>query len=107
MGTDTIVVRIRENLEYDESFAEDYEPDWRQVMWWSNKVSFVEGTKETDTKCTVRIAEKQLTHSILVQSLTPDVCNPKALERCSNVNNIEFIDTVKKTLRLTRLLSFS
>lgn len=29
VGSDNIVIRIRENLEYDESFAEDYEPDWR------------------------------------------------------------------------------
>jgi cancer susceptibility candidate protein 1 len=107
VGMDTIVVRIRENLEYDESFAEDYEPDWKQVMWWSNKVSFVEGTKETDSKCTVRIAENQVTHSILRQTLVPEMCSAKALERCSSVSNIEFIDTVKKTLRLTRLLAFS
>lgn len=66
VGADTIVLRIRENLEYDESFAEDYEPDWRQVMWWNNKVSFVEGTKETDAKCNWQIAEGQVTHSILV-----------------------------------------
>jgi hypothetical protein len=107
VGPDNVILRIRENLEYDESFAEDYELDWRQVMWWSNKVSFVEGTRDTDAAQKVRLAENQLTHSILVQALVPEVCSPKAKERCTSVSNIEFIDTVKKTLRLLRLLSFS
>jgi hypothetical protein len=69
VGKETIILRIRENLEYDESFAEDYEPDWRQVMWWNNKVSFVEGARETDAKCNAQIAEGQLTHALLVQAL--------------------------------------
>ena len=34
-------MRIRENLEYDADFEEDYEPDWRYVRWWNNKCSFV------------------------------------------------------------------
>jgi hypothetical protein len=66
VGPDNVILRIRENLEYDESFAEDYELDWRQVMWWSNKVSFVEGTRDTDAAQKWRLAENQLTHSILV-----------------------------------------
>ena len=41
VAPEKIVMRIRENLEFDEDFLEDYEPDWRYVMWWSNKVSFV------------------------------------------------------------------
>ena len=40
-------MQIRENLEYDEYFEEDYEPDWSYVMWWNNKVSFVEGCKQS------------------------------------------------------------
>lgn len=107
VGADTIVLRIRENIEYDEEFAEDYEPDWRQVMWWSNKVSYVEGTKETDKKCTVRLAEGHVTHSILHQSLVPGMCSDAARARVTAYHGIEFIDTVKKTLRLTRLLAFS
>ena len=107
VGTDCLVLRVRENLEYDESFAEDYEPDWRQVMWWNNKVSFVEGTKETDEKCNSRIAEGQLTHSILVQAIQPPCCSTTAQIRTGDYSDIEFIDTIKKTLRLTRLLAFS
>jgi len=47
VGKDTILMRIRENLEFDAEFEEDYEPDWRYVMWWNNKVSFVEGCKQS------------------------------------------------------------
>jgi len=28
---ETILMRIRENLEFDAEFEEDYEPDWRYV----------------------------------------------------------------------------
>ena len=42
---ENIVMRIRENLEFDAEFLEDYEPDWRYVMWWNNKVSFVENCR--------------------------------------------------------------
>ena len=44
--SENIVMRIRENLEFDAEFEEDYEPDWRYVMWWNNKVSFVEGCRQ-------------------------------------------------------------
>ena len=47
VSQDNIVMRIRENLEFDAEFEEDYEPDWRYVMWWNNKVSFVEGCKQS------------------------------------------------------------
>ena len=76
-------------------------------MWWSNKVSFVNGTKEDDSKCTVKIAENQETHSILQQALIKEVSSEDAKARTSSYHGIEFIDTIKKTLRLTRLLAFS
>ena len=69
VGPDNIVMQIRENLEFDESFEEDHESDWRYTMWWNNKVSFVEGARECDEKCNVRIADGTLTHSILVQAV--------------------------------------
>ena len=43
---ENIVMRIRENLEFDAEFLEDYEPDWKYVMWWQNKVAFVEGCRQ-------------------------------------------------------------
>lgn len=31
VGSDNILMQIRENLEFDEAFEEDYEPDWMYV----------------------------------------------------------------------------
>ena len=36
-----VIVKQRENLEYDREFFEDHEPDWRYVMWWPNKCSYI------------------------------------------------------------------
>lgn len=47
VSSESIVMQIRENLAFDPEFEEDYEPDWKYVMWWNNKVSFVEGCKES------------------------------------------------------------
>jgi cancer susceptibility candidate protein 1 len=33
-----VLLRIRENLAYDELFAEDQEKDWKSIMWFQNKV---------------------------------------------------------------------
>lgn len=38
---ENIVLKIRENLEFDREFYEDHEPDWKYMMWWPNKCSFV------------------------------------------------------------------
>lgn len=52
-----IVLRVRENPEQDRKFEEDLETDWRYLSWWNNKVSFVEGCKDTDEHCKSRFAE--------------------------------------------------
>lgn len=41
LSGDNIVVKQRENLEYDREFFEDHEPDWKYVMWWPNKCAYV------------------------------------------------------------------
>lgn len=35
------MVRIRENMEYDEEFAEDQEKEWKSIVWWTNKCACV------------------------------------------------------------------
>ena len=101
------MLRIRENLEFDKEFLEDDENDWRQVVWWANKCSFVNGCKDTDAKCNVQIAEGQETHCLLTQAIGNEVCSEQAYLTAQDYTPIEFIDTMKKTLRLLRLLSFS
>ena len=69
VGSDNIVMQIRENLEFDEQFEEDYEPDWMYVMWWNNKVSFVEGCKQSQPdNCKAEIMEGRETHAMLTQA---------------------------------------
>jgi cancer susceptibility candidate protein 1 len=38
---DNIVIKVRENLEFDREFFEDHEPDWKYFMYWPNKCAFV------------------------------------------------------------------
>lgn len=69
VSSENIVMRIRENLACDPEFDEDYEPDWKYVMWWNNKVSFVEGCKESqDDNCKAHIAVGHVTHGLLTQA---------------------------------------
>ena len=65
---ENIVLKIRENLEFDREFFEDHEPDWRYLMFWPNKVSFSR-IRDTDETPDVRISVGQETHSLLAQCL--------------------------------------
>jgi cancer susceptibility candidate protein 1 len=65
---DQIVVKVRENLEFDREFFEDHEPDWRYLKWWPNKVAFVRCSDLDDTP-DMRISIGQETHAILSLAL--------------------------------------
>jgi len=76
-------MRIRENLEFDAEFEEDYEPDWNYVMWWNNKVSFVDGCRQNlDEGCKAEIKKGHLTHALLSQACEPPVCSMDAFMKC-------------------------
>lgn len=105
--SENIIVKIRENLEYDREFFEDYEPDWRYIMWWANKCSFTDCTDlEEDFDRKVSIPEGFESHSILSLALEGNASD-EAIERCNTYPHIRFIQTLKKFLRLLRLLAFS
>lgn len=106
IGAAQVLLRMRENLEYDREFLEDYEPDWSYMAWWWNKCAFQAGCKDTDTKCAARLAEGQVTHALLSQAIESQ-CSPQAYQTSIDYTQVEFTDTVKKTLRLLRLFSFS
>lgn len=38
---ETVAVKIKENLEFDEDFAENQEKDWKTIRWWFNKCSAI------------------------------------------------------------------
>ena len=104
---DNIILKIRENLEYDREFFEDYEPDWRYVMWWANKCSFVDCTDlDEDFDRRVNIPEGSETHALLNLTLINNATD-EALERCSTYAHIRFIQTLKKFLKILRLFAFS
>lgn len=69
---ENIVIKIRENLEYDREFFEDHEPDWRYVMWWPNKCAFVRCSDAAET-CDTRISKDQETHALLHLALKGQV----------------------------------
>lgn len=103
---DNIVVKIRENLEFDREFFEDHEPDWRYANWWPNKCAFVR-CSDLDEVPDMRIAVGHETHIYLPLALHCGPTTEEARDRSTQLSYIEFIDTVRKTLRLTHLLSFT
>jgi hypothetical protein len=61
---ENIVCRLRENPDNDRVFLEDDESDWKTVMWWSNKVSYIK-SKNSHENFIGDIEDGQATHSIL------------------------------------------
>jgi hypothetical protein len=99
-----VAARMRENLEYDAFFAEDEEHDWRTVAWHANKCSLV-NVKESATDLDLSIPQGHSTHFLLYLTVK-DHCTEAAQTRMDRVRNVELSDTVKKCLRLLRLLTF-
>ena len=81
INSSQVLIRLRENLEYDREFLEDYEPDWRYVSWWGNKCAFQKGCKDTDAKCNAHLADGQITHALLAQSIESQ-CTAQAYQTC-------------------------
>lgn len=49
ISSDRVLVRIRENLEFDLEFAEDQEKDWKSVVFWDNKCACIKARDSADT----------------------------------------------------------
>jgi cancer susceptibility candidate protein 1 len=111
---ENIVIKIRENLEYDREFYEDHEPDWKQVMWWPNKCAYV-NCADNHEHCDTKISHGHETHAMLHLAIAGvahathnHTVTEEAKDRCNQYGqHIEFTDTIKKMLRLTRLLAFT
>ena len=105
IDSENVVVKIRENLEFDREFFEDHEPDWKYVMWWPNKCAFVKCSDVAEAPDTT-IPHGHETHALLDMVLHGYV-SEEAIDRCHQLTYIEFIDTVVKMFRLMRLISFT
>jgi hypothetical protein len=86
-------------------FLEDDESDWKSVMWWNNKVSYIK-CRNCDDTFNQNIEDGQATHSLLCQAVT-GVQTENAVELSQQYYDIDFIDNIQRTLRLLRLLSFT
>eukprot|EP00347_Sterkiella_histriomuscorum_P021634 403333299 len=105
VNTDNIVLKIRDNLEFDREFYEDHEPDWKYMMWWTDKCAFV-NVSDASEQCDTSIKAGHETHGML-NICIPGQFTEEAIDRCHQYSYIDFMDTIKKTLRITRLLSFT
>ena len=65
IGSSQVLIRLRENLDFDLDYLEDYEPDWRYVSWWQDKCAFQAGCKDTDAQCQACLPDGQVTHALL------------------------------------------
>ena len=74
------MVRLRENPDNDRKFLEDDESDWKSIMWWNNKVSYIK-CKNCDDAFNSEIEEGQATHSILPLAVK-GVQSENAQEQC-------------------------
>ena len=72
--------RLRENPDNDRVFLEDDESDWKSVMWWNNKVSYIK-CKNCDDEFNQEIEDGQATHSMLNLAVK-GVQTESAVEQC-------------------------
>jgi hypothetical protein len=96
---------MRENPDNFREFFEDDESDWKAVQWWANKVSFIKA-RNCEESFNGDIMDGQATHAMLPLAVK-GVYSEAAVDKSNYVFDIEFIDTVVRTLRMTRLLAFS
>lgn len=82
---------MRENLEFDAEFLEDFEPDWRYMSWHANKVGFIKGAREIDGTCQADLAEGQVYHSMMAQAIESQ-CSAQAHATSLDYNFVELND---------------
>lgn len=76
---ENIVLKIRENLEYDKEFLEDYEIDWTYIKWWEDKLAYVK-TRDSTEEPTFEQEDGEETHAIL-PVITKDRFSEEANDR--------------------------
>eukprot|EP00357_Protocruzia_adherens_P026664 CAMPEP_0115036734 /NCGR_PEP_ID=MMETSP0216-20121206/42310_1 /TAXON_ID=223996 /ORGANISM="Protocruzia adherens, Strain Boccale" /LENGTH=633 /DNA_ID=CAMNT_0002416641 /DNA_START=8 /DNA_END=1909 /DNA_ORIENTATION=- len=101
-----LIVRVRENLEYDESFAEDEEIHWSTAVWEHNRCYLV-SDKESAKKCKLEVPGDYTTHSVFKLVMREyEGCTAEAQRRLEEIYSMEYYDTVRKLLRLLKIFSF-
>jgi cancer susceptibility candidate protein 1 len=107
INSEKIIVRLRENPEFDEDFAEDQEKDWKTFVWWKNKVGSIK-MRDSYENLNENLLEGTLTHARLDLLLTKhNLIASDLVDRMKDTQYIVFNDTLKRFLKLTKLLSFT
>lgn len=106
------LVRIRENLLFEEydPLDPDYETDYQSVMFFPDKACFVQ-TLESNSPCNEKMVAGHVTHASLYlcfeKTPTPGPQQAEQLQRMEvSCANVRFIECVRQTMALMRLLSF-
>ena len=104
---DRVLVRLRDNLEYDEFFAEDQEKDWLSTVFWHNRCG-IYNCRDSQMKCDATFREGTDTHATLAYVLKiHELAEPEILKRFHDNSKMIFQDTIKRVLKLTKILTFS
>jgi cancer susceptibility candidate protein 1 len=112
-GSDRGIVRIRENLLFEEfdPLDPDCDTDYQSVMLFPDKACFVQSL-EQKTPCNEKPKEGNLTHSSLYlcfeQQPNPGPNHAELMERLRvSCPTVRFTESVRQTMALMRLLSFT
>lgn len=107
INSEKIMLRMRENPELDEDFAEDQEKDWKTIVWWKNKVGAIK-MRDSYENLNENLLDGTLTHARLDLLLTKDnLTAAELIDKFKDTQYIVFNDTLKRFLKLTKLLSFT
>jgi len=105
------LVRIRENLLFEEHdpLDPDCDSDYQAVMFFPDKACFVQSLEQK--ACKEERLENHFTHSSLFlcyeKHPTLSAAIPETLQRLEvTCSNVRFIEAVRQTMALMRLLSF-
>jgi len=107
LSQDKILVRMRENLEFDEEFAEDQEKDWKSVVFGPNKCSVIKARDSSETLDESMLDGTETHANLELLFKKHELTNEEWLFRLRETEFIGFIDTIKRFFRLTHLLTFT
>jgi hypothetical protein len=104
---DKAICRIRENLHYEEydSLDVEGEADYKSVLFWPSKCALTQSL-ESISPCNEDLLPGHATHASMTLALDT-IASPEGKQRLGvSGANVRFIENVRKTMSMIRLLSF-
>lgn len=88
LDSNQILVKIKENMDFDQEFAEDQEKDWKSIVFYPNKAECVKA-RDSESKCKKELVKDTNSHSTLQMLLSHyDLTSQEALD---NLRREDFI----------------